>query len=91
MERCAKGQVISEAVIEFCRDFDGTFVTVYRYELSNVLITSFYCSGDTSQDVPLEEFSLNFEEITVTYTEFDAEGKSKGNVEFTWKVEEAEA
>ncbi len=91
MERCAKGQVISGAVIEFCRDMDGSFKTVYRYELSNVLITNFYCSGRTSEDVPVEEFSLNFEEITVIYTEFDDDGKSKGNVEFTWKVEEAEA
>jgi type VI protein secretion system component Hcp len=70
---------------------DGSFETVYKYELSNVLITNFYCFGDTSEDAPVEEFSLNFEEITVTYTEFDAEGKSKGNVEFTWKVEEGEA
>ena len=91
MEKCAKGQVVTEAVIEFCQDVGGSFETVYRYELSNVLITSFYCSGYTSEDVPVEEMSLNFEEITVTYTEFDAGGKSKGNVEFTWKVEEAEA
>jgi len=91
MEKCAKGQVVTGAVIEFCRDFGGSLETVYRYELSNVLITSIYCSGSTGEYVPVEEVSLNFEEITVTYTEFDAVGKSKGNVEFTWKVEEAEA
>ena len=32
----------------------------------------------------------NIEEIKVTYTEFDAEGNSKGNVETTWKVEKGE-
>jgi len=43
-------------------------------------------------DAPLEEISLNFEEITVTYTECDPiTGKTKGNVEYTWKVEEGEA
>jgi type VI secretion system secreted protein Hcp len=36
----------------------------------------------------MEEFSLNFEEIKVTYTENDAKGKSKGNIEYSWKVEE---
>jgi type VI secretion system secreted protein Hcp len=39
-------------------------------------------------DAPMEEISLNFEEIKVTYTECDSTGKSKGNVEFSWKVEE---
>jgi len=43
-------------------------------------------------DDPMEEMSLNFEEIKVTYTECDpTTGKSKGNVEYSWKVEEAES
>jgi type VI secretion system secreted protein Hcp len=88
MEKCAQGQVIPSIVIEHCREVGGYFQTVYRYELTNVLITSFHVSGETSKVVPVEEFSLNFEEITVTYTEFGTDGKSKGNVEFTWKVEE---
>ena len=40
-------------------------------------------------DAPMEEISINFEEIKVTYTECDTSGKSKGNVEFSWKVEMA--
>ncbi len=43
-----------------------------------------------SEDVPAEDFSLNFEEIKVTYTENDSKGKKKGNVEYGWKVEEGE-
>jgi len=36
--------------------------------------------------------SLNFEEIKVTYTECDpSTGKAKGNVEYSWKVEEGES
>jgi type VI secretion system secreted protein Hcp len=43
-------------------------------------------------DAPIEELSLNFEEIKVTYTECDpSTGKSKGNVEYSWKVEEGES
>jgi type VI secretion system Hcp family effector len=42
-------------------------------------------------DAPMEELSLNFEEIKVTYTECDSTGKSKGNIEYNWKVEEAES
>lgn len=62
--------------------------TYYKYELKNVLVTSYNVSGG-SQDKPMENFSLNFEEIKVTYTEMDSKGKKKGNVEYSWKVEEA--
>jgi len=41
-------------------------------------------------DAPMEEISINFEEIKVTYTECDSTGKSKGNVEYSWKVETGE-
>jgi type VI secretion system secreted protein Hcp len=39
-------------------------------------------------DAPMEEISLNFEEIKVTYTECDSTGAEKGNIEFSWRVEE---
>jgi hypothetical protein len=42
-------------------------------------------------DAPMEEISLNFEEIKVTYTECDTTGKAKGNIEYSWKVEEGES
>ena len=42
-------------------------------------------------DAPMEEMSLNFEEIKVTYTECGSSGMAKGNVEYSWKVEEAES
>jgi type VI secretion system secreted protein Hcp len=42
-------------------------------------------------DAPVEELSLNFEEIKVTYTECDSAGNAMGNVEYSWKVEEGES
>ena len=42
-------------------------------------------------DAPMEEISLNFEEIKATYKECDSSGMSKGYVEYTWKVEEGES
>lgn len=70
---------------------DAGRVTYYAYELKNVMVTSYDISGaGQAEDVPTESFSLNFEEIMVTYTEVDREGKTKGKVEYTWKVEEAE-
>jgi type VI secretion system secreted protein Hcp len=90
MEKCAMGGVIPSLVLEVCCEAEGSSLTYYKYELENVMVTSFYCVGSTADDVPVETVTLNYEEITVTYTEIDSEGKSKGNVEFTWKVEEAE-
>ena len=67
-------------------------VTYYAYELTNVMVTSYQVGGSgQSEDVPTEDFSLNFEEIKVTYTENDSKGKKKGNIEYSWKVEEGEA
>lgn len=62
-------------------------VTYYRYELKNVMVTSYNVSGH-AEGVPAEDMRLNFEELKVTYTEFDSKGKKKGNVEYSWKVEE---
>ena len=59
----------------------------YQYELKNVMVTSYQVSGG-SQDKPHESFSLNFEEIKVVYTEMDEKGSKKGDVSYTWKVEE---
>jgi len=66
----------------------GSSAGVYlAYEMTNVMITSYSIGGGASQ-IPMEEFSLNFEEIKVTYTEYGSDGKSKGKVESSWKVEE---
>lgn len=64
-------------------------VTYYKYELKNVMVTSYSVSG-ASQDKPHEHFSLNFEEIKVTYTEMDDKGTKKGDVSYGWKVEQGE-
>ena len=61
--------------------------TYFAYELTNVMVTSYSISGD-ADDRPTEEVAFNFEEIKMTYTEMDSEGKSKGKVEYNWKVEE---
>jgi len=83
-----RGDVVLEDIV--CRAVEGGSSAYYKYELENVMVTSFYSSGSTEECVPVETVTFNFEEITVTYTETDSEGKSKGNVEFNWRVEEGE-
>ena len=56
------------------------------------MVTSYLLTGSgQAEDVPTEEISLDYEEIKVTYTERDSTGSSKGNVEYSWKVEEGES
>ena len=92
-ESVCKGKVFPKVEIHLTASYtDAGRVTYYAYELKNVQVTSYSISGaGQSEDVPMEDFSLNFEEIKVTYTETDSKGKKKGNVEYGWKVEEGES
>ena len=89
-EAVCKGKVFPKVEIDVTASTtDKGRVTYYRYELTNVMVTGYNISGSgQAEDVPMEDFSLNFEEIKVTYTENDSKGKKKGNIEYSWKVEE---
>lgn len=90
-EAICQGAVFPRVEIELTAAYGPKRVTYYRYELKNVLVTSYSLSGDARGGVkPAEQLSLNFEEIKVTYTEYDGGGGSKGNVEYEWKVEKGE-
>ena len=91
-EAVCKGRVFPKVEIHLTASYtDEGRVTYYAYELTNVMVSSYNISGSgQAEDVPTEDFSLNFEEIKVTYTENDAKGKKKGNVEYSWKVEEGQ-
>jgi len=91
-ESMCKGKVFDKVDIHLTASYtDAGRVTYYAYELKNVQVVSYDISGTgQSEGVPIENLTLNFEEIKVTYTECDSKGKKKGNIEYSWKVEEAE-
>jgi type VI secretion system secreted protein Hcp len=91
-EAVCNGKVFPKVEIHFTASYtDAGRVTYLAYELKNVSVSSYQLSGAGQSDtVPTDSFSLNFEEIKVTYTENDNKGKKKGNVEYSWKVEEGE-
>jgi type VI secretion system secreted protein Hcp len=92
-EAVCKGKVFPKVEIHLTASYtDAGRVTYYAYELTNTQVTRYDFAGSgQSEDVPTEDLALNFEEIKVTYTETDSEGSEKGNIEYTWKVEEGEA
>jgi hypothetical protein len=63
-----------------------------KYEFKNVMVTSYQtnASGNDESGPPTLTIGNNFEELKVTYTEYDDTGKSKGNVETQFKVEKGE-
>jgi type VI secretion system secreted protein Hcp len=89
-EAVCKGTVYPTVEIHVTAQAFGTSrITYLAYELKNVLVTSYAVDvASQSDDAPREEVTLNFEQIKVTYTEFDSTGKTKGNVEYTWTIEQ---
>ncbi|MCE7737078.1 MAG: type VI secretion system tube protein Hcp [Candidatus Heimdallarchaeota archaeon] len=87
-EKMLRGEVIPK--VEIVEYLNG--VQYWKYDLTNVQITSFVVAGSSDfEGADLEQITLNYEEIKYTYTEREADGKAKGNVEFEWKVEEGES
>jgi len=87
-EAVCNGNVFPKVEIHLTRSYAG-LVTYYTYELKNVQIVGYRIGGSSySEYIPTEEISLSFEEIKVTYTEFDEGGRAKGNVEYEWRLEE---
>lgn len=88
LEKCLKGEVIPKLEVELTTTLQGASQTYLKYELSNVSITSYDVSGQADSGMPpTVTVANNFEEIKVTYTEYDEEGNSKGNVETEYRVE----
>ena len=89
-EKCLKGAVIPKLEIEQTSTYGRSRKTYLEYELKNVTITSVqvHASGDDDAGPPNIVVANNFEEVKVTYTEYGKTGRSKGKVEYEWKVEE---
>jgi len=91
-EKCLKGEIIPKLEVECTATYGGARETYLKYELKNVMVTAIQvnASGNDEAGPPTVVMQNNFEEIKVTYTEFDDEGSSKGNVETEFKVEKAQ-
>jgi type VI secretion system secreted protein Hcp len=84
-EKCLKGEIIPKLEIELTNERDDVYL---KYELKNVLITSFHESGSAEIGPPTVVIGNNFEEIKITYTEYDDTGNpTGGKAETSWKVE----
>ena len=83
---------IKKLELECTATYGGARATYLKYELKNVMVTSYQtnASGNDEAGPPTVVVGNNFEEIKVTYTEYDDTGSSAGNVETEFKVEKGE-
>jgi len=88
LEKALNGEVIPKLEIELTATFGGARATYLKYELTNVLVTSYQtnASGDDVAGLPTVVVGNNFEEIKVTYTEFDDTGNETDEVETAYRV-----
>ena len=87
--------------IFYVYELKNVMITSYKVSGSNPLAYTLITPGPDvtmpssgpfivqAVDAPLEEMSLNFEEIKVTYTECDSSGLTKGSIEYSWNVKGA--
>ena len=89
LEKCLEGAMIPRLEVEVTATYGGSRVTYLRYELENVLITSYqvHASGDDEAGPPTVVIANDFEKIEVTYTEFDDDGTEKAEVETEYTVD----
>ncbi len=88
LEAALKGEVIPKLELDLTATYGDARATYLKYELTNVMVTSYQtnASGNDEAGPPTVVVGNNFEEIKVTYTEFDDTGSSKGNVETEYKI-----
>ena len=85
MLMCAQGKHIDSATLTV-RKAGGTPVEYIIVEMKKVLITAVSTGGSGGEDRLTENVSLNFAEVSFTYTPQDAKGAAGTAVPFKWDI-----
>ncbi|MFX1507668.1 MAG: Hcp family type VI secretion system effector [Promethearchaeota archaeon] len=84
-EKCVNGETLSDVILHCCTAFGEDLKVFYKIELKNAMITSTQDFGIVAgESIPTETVSFAYESIRWIYTEYDASGQAKGNVETPW-------
>jgi type VI secretion system secreted protein Hcp len=84
LELLTQGGVVPFVRLDFVAD--GPRPRFYQITLENVLVSSYQTGGSAGDEVPTESFSLNYEKIKWTYTEFDQDGRGDRDHSFYWNL-----
>lgn len=88
ISNAATGKTIKTVVIDVVRDTGEDDYVVTKYTLSDVLVSSFNQAHSTGEDseTGVEEITLNYSKIVVTYTPVQANGKPGAQTKFSWDI-----
>ncbi len=81
----AGGQHLKEANLTF-RKAGEKPVEFYKIRLEDVLVSSFHTAGADGEDRPVDQFSLNFAKIQVSYSPQNDDGSLGAAVTGSWDV-----
>lgn len=84
---CCTGEEVGKVEVELCRQTKDE-TCFMKYTMEGVIVSSVQPGGAADSDgIPLEQVSLNYAKIAISYTETDKEtGKPGGKVEMKWDV-----
>lgn len=88
MEAVCMGTGFPEVIVKLAATTPDGKTRYYQYTLKNVVITSYSIGGSADGSVPSEKLSLNYEEITWTYTTVEGSEEPTEGPVYSWKVEE---
>lgn len=82
MLACATGQILKDAEIVLTETSNGGEEVIFlKIEFTKVIVSSYNSTRSQTNNRPVEQMSLNFEEIKWTYSQFDEDGKKVGDVD----------
>jgi type VI secretion system secreted protein Hcp len=88
MLACASGEHIKKAEL-FCRKAGKEQQEFLKITMSDLLVSSYQHGGSTHGDeLPVDQFSLNFAKIEKEYKEQKADGTLGGAVKAGWNLKE---
>lgn len=86
---CTQGTKIGTATLHVGRVEGGKFMSFFKYELSNAMITNISTSGGGG--IPSDSFSINFTAIKCDYTQQKSDSTAKGTGTWNWDLEHMRA
>ncbi len=86
-QKCCEGAHIPSALVTL-RKAGGTQLEYLKYKFTQVLVSSVRPGGSAqgTDDIPLEEVSMNFAKCEIDYTPQTAEGAGGGPVHGGWDI-----
>lgn len=86
---CTQGSKIGTATLHVGRVENGVYMSFFKYEMTNAMISSISTSGGGG--LPSDSFSISFSKIKCDYTQQQADSTAKGTGTWNWNLETMKA